>query len=81
MRAYFLAKIRFDTTENEPAKFLQQFANFANFANPNPPNRASAAGPLGLMRRDMADGVFLPDLRLTNPEELRTKNKRGFRQF
>ena len=27
--AYFLAKIRFDTTENEPAKNLQKFANFA----------------------------------------------------
>ena len=34
--AYFLAKIRFDTAENEPAKNLQNFANFPNFANPNP---------------------------------------------
>ena len=32
--AYFLAKFRFDTTENEPAKKLQNFANFPNFANP-----------------------------------------------
>ena len=31
--AYFLAKFRFDTAENEPAKNLQ---NFANFADPNP---------------------------------------------
>ncbi len=34
--AYFLAKFRFDTAENEPAKNLQKmfdFANFANFAN------------------------------------------------
>ena len=34
--AYLLAKIRFDTAENEPAKNLQNFANFphsANFAN------------------------------------------------
>ena len=37
--AYFLAKIRFDTAENEPAKNLQKIskkiltiANFANFA-------------------------------------------------
>ena len=30
--AYFLAKFRFDTAENEPAKDLQNFANFANFA-------------------------------------------------
>ena len=34
--AYFLAKIRFDTAENEPAKKMQNFANFPNFANPNP---------------------------------------------
>ena len=34
--AYFLAKFRFDTAENEPAKNLQNFANFSNFANPNP---------------------------------------------
>ena len=35
--AYFLAKFRFDTVENEPARklrlFLQNFANFANFAS------------------------------------------------
>ena len=35
--AYFLAKFRFDTAENEPAKNLQKFAkicpNFANCAN------------------------------------------------
>ena len=29
--AYFLAKFRFDTAENEPAKNLQTFAKFANF--------------------------------------------------
>ena len=28
--AYFLAKFRFDTAENEPAKNLQKFANFAS---------------------------------------------------
>ena len=28
--AYFLAKFRFDTAENEPAKNLQKLANFAN---------------------------------------------------
>ena len=33
--AHFLAKFRFDTAENEPAKNLQNFANFPNFANPN----------------------------------------------
>ena len=35
--ACFLAKFRFDTAENEPAKKLQNFANyFPNFANPHP---------------------------------------------
>ena len=37
--AYFLAKFRFDTAENEPTKNLQNVANFvkfANFADPNP---------------------------------------------
>ena len=34
--ACFLAKFRFDTAENEPAKNLQNFAKFANFADPNP---------------------------------------------
>ena len=34
--AYFLAKFRFDTAENDPAKSLQNnFAKFANFADPN----------------------------------------------
>ena len=40
--AYFLAKFRFDTAENEPAKNLQNFAKFANFADPNPFARALA---------------------------------------
>ena len=34
--AYFLAKFRFDTAENAPAKKLQNFVKFANFADPNP---------------------------------------------
>ena len=29
LNAYFLAKFRFDTAENEPAKNLQKIANFA----------------------------------------------------
>ena len=39
--AYFLAKFRFDTAENEPAnnlQILQKIANFPNFADPNPQN-------------------------------------------
>ena len=45
--AYFLAKLRFDTAENEPAKNLQKFlifikfARFANFA----PSKIPARGP------------------------------------
>ena len=34
--AYFVAKFRFDTAENEPAKNLQKFANFLNFAKNSP---------------------------------------------
>ena len=34
--AYFLAKFRFDTAENEPAKNLQNLLKIANFADPNP---------------------------------------------
>ena len=33
--AYFLAKFRFDTAENEPAQNLLNFANFADFADPD----------------------------------------------
>ena len=39
--AYFLAKFRFDTVENEPAKNLQNFAKFANFADPKTLNPGS----------------------------------------
>ena len=39
--AYFLAKFRFDTAENEPAKKLQNFAKFANFSYLNPYRNAS----------------------------------------
>ena len=42
--AYFLAKFRFDTAENEPAKNLQNFTNFANFATLIPPPVCNATG-------------------------------------
>ena len=48
--AYFLAKFRVDTAENEPAKNLQNFANFPNFANP------SRGRLRGLLRRDLIRG-------------------------
>ena len=41
--AYFLAKFRFDTAENEPAKNLQNFANFPNFANFVSPSRRTSS--------------------------------------
>ena len=46
--AYFLAKFRFDTAENEPAKNLQNlnFAKFANFANPDKARDAAPARPV-----------------------------------
>ena len=52
--AYFLAKFRFDTAENEPAKILQ---NFANRRTPAPPSvqplseTSAASSPLdGLLK-------------------------------
>ena len=44
--AYFLAKFRFDTAKNEPAKNLQNFAKFANLVrtpSPAPSRKGSAA--------------------------------------
>ena len=60
--AYFLAKFRFDTAENEPAKNLQNFAKFANFADPNPLTlirgaRRDASGTVAGPRRSSAKRV------------------------
>ena len=43
--AYFLAKFRFDTAENEPAKNLQTSADLPNFANPNAADPGVALEP------------------------------------
>ena len=54
--AYLLANFRFDTSENEPAKNLQNFEKFANFADPNPltPELASSsARPQAAALRDL----------------------------
>ena len=64
--AYFLAKFRFDTAENEPAKNLQKFAKkIANFANSArgaavrvvridaPAASSSAAPPAEIAARDI----------------------------
>ena len=56
--AYFLAKFRFITAENEPAKSLQKFANFPNFANPNPdPFRTALDEELGAERAAAAEAA------------------------
>ena len=46
--AYFLAKFRFDTAENEPAKNLQIFAKLANFADSATLSRRSHAAGLAV---------------------------------
>ena len=50
--AYFLAKFRFDTAENEPAKNLQKFANFPNLANPK--RRYAGPGPAAYAPHEVA---------------------------
>ena len=52
--AYFLAKFRFDTAENEPAKNLQDFAKFANFAYPAPFSRRATGSAAS---QQLADAV------------------------
>ena len=53
--AYFLAKFRFDTAENEPAKNLQnlakKIAKFLNFADPSRFENESGGQPPGLDHR------------------------------
>ena len=62
--AYFLAKFRFDTAENEPAKNLQNFAKFANFADPNPLTRFSARDlRVRLHRSHVGDLLDAPEAR------------------
>ena len=46
--AYFLAKFRFDTAENEPAKNLHKFAKFAPLdrVSMTPPGRVAASATM-----------------------------------
>ena len=67
--AYFLAKFRFDTAENEPAKNLQNFAKFANFADPNPLTLGPATAPdrtttrrVGFPPRNEAKAAGFPEM-------------------
>ena len=73
--AYFLAKFRFDTAENEPAKNLQNFAKFANFADPNPltliaqVSLGSACLSAGLLEAADLRGFALPfDYLISSPQ-------------
>ena len=45
--AYFLAKFRFDTAENEPAKNLQNFANFADSNSVTAREKSRSVQPIG----------------------------------
>ena len=74
-KAYFLAKFRFDTAENEPAKNLQNIANFANL-NPQPLSgprapRARGARARGASARRAARS--LPDGRPPLAPRFRTR--------
>ena len=58
--AYFLAKFRFDTDENEPAKIFQNFANFAKsaFEGDLPASRARSLVDTESETRSASDGGF-----------------------
>ena len=79
--AYFLAKFRFDTAENEPAKNLQNFAKFCRILLIFPillTKLLSAtalrdlhpAVPSGEMHRTVAGAVHVVDVRLCVNEHL-----------
>ena len=79
--AYFLAKFRFDTAENEPAKNLQNFADnyFPNFANPthypvlilSSGAGSRGAGPLRPVAPRLFSKAHADAARTPNPEALR----------
>ena len=67
--AYFLAKFRFDTADNEPAKNLQNLANqlFSNFAKePDPAAAAALAENAGAAA--LAEEVAAPDSSEQGPD-------------
>ena len=64
--AYFLAKFRFDTDENEPAKILQNFVKFANFADPVAHRNHQAASDLESLAGVAADLHKACDFTLKN---------------
>ena len=74
--AYFLAKFRFDTAENEPAKNLQNFPKFANFAAPTPltltPQRMPLRAQASAGYAHPAAGVLRP-ARPARPVQIRPR--------
>ena len=67
--AYFLAKFRFDTAENEPAKNLQNFAKFVNFADPNP-QEAETRQSAHFAAMGSTDAALVRELALRYPSVL-----------
>ena len=57
--ACFLAKFRFDTAENEPAKNLQKLQNFENVANfaKRAPRREATAEELAVQAVEAAESI------------------------
>ena len=81
--AYFLAKFRFDTAENEPAKNLQKFAKFANFADPNPLTltlKASALRGRERRARRSPGAAHAEGLRVLRGGDVRERRLAKFRQ-
>ena len=56
--AYFLAKIRFDTAENEPAKNLQKFAKFSPGSAHRPPAALEMVAAFQLSTEDVEARAF-----------------------
>ena len=56
---YFIAKFRFGTAKNEPAKKLQTFANFPNFANPNVGSQGRGGGLVGQAAGPRVEGAHV----------------------
>ena len=78
--AYFLAKFRFDTAENEPAKNLQNFAKkIANFAATKIANFAASQVTLRDAGRAPATATTPPLALHRSGSGLRTFRERGER--
>ena len=77
--AYFLAKFRIDTAENEPAKNLQNFDNFPNCRAPWMRRPAGAGGGLRGRRR-RGGGWHLGSFAREEPEEVEGVERAEFRQ-